>query len=201
MTKTLVLSAAMQPVSVVPWQDAMTLLSKDAAEVLEEYDECVGVLPLELVSSYRKFMGALKLSEDDATEEGIPIKMPAVIRVRKYFTRHSKKPKFSRINVFTRDEFTCQYCRTRFAPMQAFKKLTYDHVVPRQQGGRTTWTNIVTACYSCNSKKANMTPEQAGMKLLVRPKMPEELPITFNLRLHGGFPAIWEPYVAWLEKA
>lgn len=201
MTKTLVLSAAMQPVSVVPWQDAMTLLSKNAAEVVEEYDECVGMLPIELIGSYREFMGALRLDAGTAIDGGIPIKMPAVIRVRKFFVRHSKKPKFSRINVFTRDGFTCQYCKTRFAPMQAFKKLTYDHVVPRHQGGRTSWTNIVTACYTCNGKKANMTPEQAGMKLLSRPRMPDELPITFNIRLSGSYPVIWEPYVSWLESA
>lgn len=74
---------------------------------------------------------------------------------------------FSKRNVFKRDRHTCQYCNGQG------KELTLDHVLPRSKGGQTVWTNIVTACEPCNKKKANMTPEEAGMKLAKKPYKPD----------------------------
>jgi 5-methylcytosine-specific restriction endonuclease McrA len=64
---------------------------------------------------------------------------------------------FSRLNIYTRDRFSCQYCGARFRR----EDLTFDHVVPRSAGGRTSWENIVTACVPCNARKANRTPREA----------------------------------------
>ena len=78
---------------------------------------------------------------------------------------------FNRENVFARDEYRCMYCGYEFPP----KLLTFDHVIPKHQGGKMTWTNIVTACFTCNSKKRNRTPEEASMELIKQPYQPKIL--------------------------
>jgi hypothetical protein len=75
-------------------------------------------------------------------------------------------------------------------------ELNYDHVVPRDQGGRTVWENIVTSCYPCNSRKRNRTPEQASMKLLRRPYKPKTLPMVGPRFDPKEMPVNWLPYVA-----
>ncbi|MFA7588281.1 MAG: HNH endonuclease, partial [Novosphingobium sp.] len=94
----------------------------------------------------------------------LDMKIPSVIALRQY-VRPSEFPAFTRFNLFLRDRFTCQYCGNRH-------DLTFDHVVPRRAGGRTTWENIATACAPCNLRKGGRTPEQAAMRLAVRPIRP-----------------------------
>jgi hypothetical protein len=85
---------------------------------------------------------------------------------------HARVP-FSRQNIFMRDNYTCQYCGVKYQSPQ----LNLDHVIPRHQKGITNWKNIVCSCYDCNTKKANRTPSEAGMKLLRQPKEPKGRPI------------------------
>lgn len=104
-------------------------------------------------------------------------KIPAVIKTNKYLKMYNQQVNFSRRNLFLRDDHTCQYCNTKFE----CNKLTYDHVIPksiwdRSRGNPTCWTNIVTACVSCNRKKANKTPSQARMKLQKQPYAPRKTP-------------------------
>ena len=80
--------------------------------------------------------------------------------------------RFSRENVYLRDQGRCQYCAESVTRSVA----TYDHVLPRAQGGRTIWENIVTACGACNAKKGPRTPLEAGMPLRKPPYRPRELP-------------------------
>jgi 5-methylcytosine-specific restriction endonuclease McrA len=75
---------------------------------------------------------------------------------------------FCRRNVFKRDHSTCQYCGVR----PGNQELTIDHVIPRSLGGQTTWENCVLSCVACNARKANRTPERAGMKLRRTPFRP-----------------------------
>ena len=98
------------------------------------------------------------------------IKLPSVIAL-KQFVRPSQFPAFTRFNLFLRDRFQCQYCGVS-------KDLTFDHVIPRAQGGRTTWENVVTACAPCNLKKGGRTPKQANMPLHVQPIRPTRSPAT-----------------------
>ena len=91
--------------------------------------------------------------------------LPKVLRLLGKF-KHIRKVKFCRQNVFYRDEYQCQYCALVFKR----DELTLDHVLPISRGGKTNWTNIVTACSSCNFKKGNKTPDEARMKLLKQPK-------------------------------
>ena len=114
---------------------------------------------------------------------------PFVIRVKTY--DHAKRGivKFSRHNVYNRDNYTCQYCgKTRKS-----ENLNLDHVVPRRQGGESTWTNIVCSCFSCNTKKGGRTPKQAKMKLIRKPVKPIW---TVDLELPRVRPKSWSAFVS-----
>lgn len=147
MVSTLLLNASYEPMKVITWERAVTLIVLGKVELVEAYDEMVrGV--------------------------SVTLQMPSVVRLRRYARGRKKGVKFSRVNVYRRDEFTCQYCGER----PGVAELTFDHVVPRAQGGKTEWTNIVTACVDCNAMKADRTPEQAGMTLARRPSRPAYMP-------------------------
>ena len=94
----------------------------------------------------------------------IQMKIPSVIALKQY-VKPSEYPAFTRFNLFLRDRFHCQY---RGSP----HNLTFDHVVPRRLGGKTTWQNVATACAPCNMRKGGRTPAQANMRLMVQPIRP-----------------------------
>lgn len=165
---TLVLDQGYQPHRIVSWQRAVHMIFDGKVEVVSEYD-------------------------DEIRSISITIKMPAVVRLLSRVRGRKQMVKFSRINVATRDGFTCQYCGTK----HPLSKLTYDHVVPRAQGGKTVWENIVMACYPCNEGKRDRTPEQAGMKLLKRPVKPVYLPaVTMRFEL-TNMPDAWASWFYW----
>lgn len=167
-TQTLVLSQGYAPLKVVPWQRAMTLLFLGKVEVVEEYDE-------------------------EVRSVHIVFKMPAVVRLLGAFKRHKKPVKFSRINIYGRDKYRCQYCGTKVTLSDG----TYDHVVPRARGGKTVWKNIVTCCYSCNSRKGSKTPEQAGLRLRTRPVQPRAVPLQVFTIKSTEAPDAWREYLYW----
>lgn len=94
----------------------------------------------------------------------IAMKLPSVVVLRDY-VRPARYPAFTRFNLFLRDEFSCQYCGAR-------GEMTFDHVVPRSRGGRTTWTNVVTACVACNRAKGDRLTGEARMHPRIAPHTP-----------------------------
>src|SRR5215469_1370219 len=92
----------------------------------------------------------------------IGLQLPCVIRLRQYRRLPSRIQTLSRKNILIRDSFTCQYCALQFPSSE----LELEHVIPRAQGGLSTWENLVASCRDCNGRKGNRTPEAAGMKLL-----------------------------------
>jgi 5-methylcytosine-specific restriction endonuclease McrA len=109
------------------------------------------------------------------------IRVPRVILLVVFDRFPKKEVKFTRHNIFERDQNTCQYCGSVFDR----KDLNLDHVIPRDRGGPTTWENIVCSCISCNTRKANRTPHEAGLHLIRKPKRPKWRPfIQVNLGLH-----------------
>lgn len=118
------------------------------------------------------------------------VPVPSVIRLHYLVRRPFVQRRLSRREVFQRDNYTCQYCGRQT------KDLTVDHVIPRHRGGPNTWENVVTACIPCNHKKAGRTPQEAGMRLLRRPRSPYAHPyvIFFNHQLQEE----WKPYLPWL---
>jgi 5-methylcytosine-specific restriction endonuclease McrA len=104
--------------------------------------------------------------------------VPAIVLLVFYDKTPHKEVKFTRENIYERDKNTCLYCGRSIDK----KDLNLDHVIPRDYGGRTTWENIVCSCKECNTKKANRTPQQAGMRLIRKPKKPVWRPyLDFNL--------------------
>jgi 5-methylcytosine-specific restriction endonuclease McrA len=119
------------------------------------------------------------------------MRLPSVVALKSYVAQ-DRPPAFTRFNLFLRDDFTCQYCHVT-------DDLTFDHVVPRSRGGRTTWENIVTACAPCNLAKGGRTPQEAHMNPRHRPRRPS----AFELQEHGRrFPPhhlheSWLDYLYW----
>lgn len=111
---------------------------------------------------------------------------PTVIRLTRYVKVPYKNVPLTRLNIFRRDGFRCVYCGS-------LHDLTLDHVIPRSQGGRDTWENLVTACNRCNHRKGNRTPEQAGMKMLRRPYRPHYLVLW--IQTLDGISDSWRPYL------
>jgi len=99
----------------------------------------------------------------------INIKIPRVIVLTLYDKLPKRHVRFSRKNIFERDNWQCQYCG--ISPTRA--DLNLDHVIPRSKGGKTTWDNIVASCFKCNGKKGDRTLRQMGWKLLSAPSMPK----------------------------
>lgn len=145
---TLVLSKSWVASRVVAWQEAMRLVFSGRAETIEYHDDH-------------------KVRTIDKT-----FQMPSVIRMYtgKYY--RPRKANFSKKNVFFRDNGQCQYCSKKLKISES----TFDHVVPKSQGGKTSWENIVLACSPCNQKKADRTPKQANMLLLKKPVAPKAAP-------------------------
>lgn len=170
MTLTLQLNASYEPMRIISWQDAIGMWLKGTVDIVAEYAERV----------YRAI-------------DGWSGKMPAVVRLKSYVATHKHKVKFSRMNVFGRDNFRCQYCGV----MPGTEGLTYDHVIPRSRGGKTTWENIVSACECCNRKKADRTPREAGMRLLKVPVKPTRRPKKSLLLDHPNTPDEWRDYIYW----
>lgn len=166
--RTLVLSQGFEPIKAISWQRAIALLTLGKVEVIEEYDH-------------------------DIKSVSLVIKIPAVVRLLKAFRRHKQKVKFSRVNIFARDKYSCQYCGMK----GKMSELTYDHVVPRSQGGKTEWTNITTCCYDCNMKKRDRTPAQAGMRLHTTPVQPSWMPAMTIVVSTTSAPDAWRDYLYW----
>jgi 5-methylcytosine-specific restriction endonuclease McrA len=165
MVATLLLNASYEPMKVITWERAITLIVLGKVEMLEAYDQVV-------------------------RGKSLSLQMPSVVRLMRYARGRTKGVKFSRSNVYRRDGFACQYCGAQ----PGVAHLTFDHVVPRAQGGRTEWSNIVTACDDCNASKADRTPEQAGMQLARKPSRPEYMPaVSSRDALHDS----WKTYLCW----
>lgn len=166
---TLLLNASFEPLRVVNWQRAFVMLFQGKVEILEEYALTVNTISL----SFR---------------------VPAVIRLRRWVNLKRQVPviRFSRANLYARDEGRCQYCFKRFPE----KELTLDHVLPAVRGGKKTWENIVTACIRCNQKKGDRLPEEAGMYLARSPFRPNWLPGLLGSIRTNGAPSLWAPYLS-----
>ena len=114
------------------------------------------------------------------------IRVPRVIVLLLFDRLPKKEVKFTRHNVFERDNNTCQYCGKVFERQE----LNLDHVLPRDKGGLTTWENVVCSCIPCNTRKGNRLPHQAHMRLIRKPKRPKWRPflhVTFNSQQHESW--------------
>ncbi|WP_254434791.1 HNH endonuclease [Magnetospirillum sp. UT-4] len=170
----LVLNADFRPLSYFPlslwsWQEAVKAVVSERVNVVSVY-------------------------EREVHSPNWAMRLPSVISLKEYIPA-ARRPAFTRFNVFLRDRFACQYCGDELPAHD----LTFDHVVPRALGGRTTWANVVAACSPCNLRKGARLPRQAGMHLR---RWPTE-PSTFELQENGrSFPPnflhqSWRDFLYW----
>ncbi len=168
MENVLLLNITYEPLRIINWKKAVTLLLLGKVEVLEEYGREIRAV-------------------------SFSIRLPSVVRLLRMVKYPKSEVKFSRQNIYARDKYRCQYCGERYPS----EELTYDHVIPRSRGGKTEWTNIVTCCVDCNRKKGGRTPKEAGMKLVRKPTKPTWMPalrITIGFR---EVPQCWRDYLYW----
>ena len=137
---TLVLNASYEPINVITAKRALTLVMGGKAYV-------------EVPSAH--FIHTAKMA----------VQVPSVIRLLVYRRMPRQNRAVSRKSIFLRDRYSCQYCHAVLMP----KQLTLDHVNPRSRGGGNTWENMVSCCYPCNNRKADRTPQEAGMPLAHKP--------------------------------
>jgi 5-methylcytosine-specific restriction endonuclease McrA len=166
------LNASYEPLRIVDWKRAVTLVLLNKVEILEEYPRTVRSVSLEL-------------------------RVPSILRLTKFIRRAPRaRVQFSRSSVFVRDGHTCQYDGRQYP----VGDLTIDHVVPRSLGGRSTWDNVVTCCTDCNRRKGGRTPEEAGLVLIRAPTRPLGMGSVLFTSGLKAVPDSWRPYLALIPR-
>lgn len=178
----LVLNRYYMAVHVINARRAFCLLFRDLAEVIHVEDGQYANYDFE---SWQ-LMCEMRSDERDRSEDWVravnfEIQVPRVVRLLHYDRVPRRTVRFNRRNLFARDAHVCQYCGVDFPPSQ----LSFDHVMPRSRGGKTTWENIVSCCFRCNTRKGGRTPNEAKMRLIKTPKKPRHSPL---LSLKLGHP-------------
>ncbi len=175
-TNVLTLNRLYLAIQVVPAKRAFCMLWKGLAEVVSV--ENGNYLTYDFgswmeISELKTELDERHEHEDWVTAVNFSVQVPRVIRLLTYDRVPKQSVKFSRRNVFLRDDYHCQYCGNQYNS----HGLSLDHVMPRSRGGKLTWDNIVAACRKCNVRKANRTPKEAGMALSRPPKKPKRNPV------------------------
>ena len=155
----LALNASFEPLTLVPLRRALRLVIDGKAEIVE----ADGDRPVR--------------SERAHYPRPLVIRLTRLVHVPRRFRRH-----VTNTFLFARDAYTCQYCGRPNAALRSREALTRDHVVPLSRGGLNSWTNCVTACSTCNTRKADRLPEEIGMHLLHPPAEPHFVHLSWAVR-------------------
>lgn len=156
----LVLNRSFLPVQVTSIKRAICLVFKGFAKIVDEQYQLYDF------ESWSDLSVAVEQESIHLTHK--LVRVPRVILLSFYDKLPQRRIRFTRENIFLRDKNICQYCHKHFRRSD----LNIDHVVPLSQGGQTVWDNVVCSCLACNNRKGGRTPEQAGLKLLNRPRQP-----------------------------
>lgn len=143
--QTLVLNATSEVMKIVDWKRAVTWFFLNKIDIIEEY-------------------------ENNILTPSLKMKIPSVVKFKNLIKQRHRPVKFTKINIYIRDKYCCQYCAKKMAPKMA----TLDHLLPRSRGGKSSWLNCVACCKKCNTKKADQTPQEANMKLTKEPWLPSQ---------------------------
>lgn len=175
----LVLNRLWQAVNVVAARRALTLLYVGRSKVVAtDFTTC----------DWQRWLDGDPGAGDEVVDGvSMRIRVPRVIQLLDFDRVPRPRVKFTRANVYLRDGHRCQYCGRHASE----RELTLDHVHPRSRGGRTTWRNIVVSCVGCNAQKRDRRPEEAGMRLLRKPRQPRWHPAT-------ALRPVQEPHPDWL---
>lgn len=150
-SRCVVLNASYEPLSIVTAKRALLLILEGKAVMVEEHPHLV-------VKSVKQSFKVPTM-----------VALVQFVKSRKIF---QSKASLTQKNLFTRDNYTCQYCNRHKSKLRSHEFLTRDHIMPEHRGGESTWENLVTACSTCNNKKAHYLLEHINMKLLKKPIAP-----------------------------
>jgi 5-methylcytosine-specific restriction endonuclease McrA len=187
-TGVLVLNRVYQPVHVTSVRRALCLLYQGVAKAIDEQFQLFDF------ESWSELSAAA--SQDVIRTVSRRIRIPRVIVLVAYEHLPKARVRFSRFNIYARDDSTCQYCGRRLPRSE----LNLDHVVPRSRGGSTAWENVVCSCVACNLRKGGRSPEEAGMRLLRAPARPRWTPV-FRSAARRAFYREWMPFLSMAEAA
>jgi 5-methylcytosine-specific restriction endonuclease McrA len=188
----LVLNKLFMAVHIISVRRAFCLLCKDLAEVVNLEEGQFATYDFQSwreVSEYRA-KHFRQVDDDWVRTVNSEIQAPRVIRLLTYERLPKQSVKFNRRNIFARDGNQCQYCGKRYPTTD----LSLDHVIPRSQGGQSTWDNIVCSCLKCNIRKGGRTPKQAGLTLVRKPEKPKRSPL-LNLKLTHSKYQSWKTFL------
>jgi 5-methylcytosine-specific restriction endonuclease McrA len=178
----LVLNRNFQPVNVIGVRRAMGMLYVGVARALDrEYQQ---------FDFHTWAQLSAELGEESLATVSRRIRVPRIVVLQAYDRVPVGRIRFSRHNIFVRDDHRCQYCNEKLARRQ----LNLDHVVPRSRGGKTNWENVVASCIPCNFKKGGRTPQEAGMRLIRQPKKPRWADLVHPPRLRARYRE-WLPFL------
>ena len=184
----LVLNRLWQAVNVCSVRRALTLLFEGNAQVV--FGSGDGDYRTLNFQQWRDLSDADPEADGSVSTVSFRIRVPRVILLMGFDRFPKKEVKFTRHNLFERDQNTCQYCGTVFDR----RDLNLDHVIPRDRGGPTTWENIVCSCIPCNTRKANRTPAEAHMRLVRKPKRPKWRPFV-QVGFGATMPDSWRHFL------
>jgi 5-methylcytosine-specific restriction endonuclease McrA len=155
----LALNASFEPLTMVPMKRALRLVIDGKAEIVEADGGRV------------------------VRSERLAIPRPAVIRLTKlvHVPRRFRR-QVTNTFLFARDGYKCQFCGRSITELRPRESLTRDHLIPLSRGGTNDWTNVVTACSPCNTRKGNWLPAEIGMHPLTAPVEPHFVHLTWAVR-------------------
>ena len=137
------------------------------------------------------YLGKAEIVKNDSHKEirsvSTSLPWPSIIRLSSFVRVPYKRVVLTRKNILRRDGFKCSYCG------RSDLTLTIDHIIPKTRGGNDSWENLISACTICNNKKGDRTPEEADMKLLIKPFRPSH--IMFIKNVVGKIDEKWKPYL------
>ena len=155
----LALNASFEPLTMVPMRRALRLVIDGKAEIVEADQDKV------------------------VRSERLTLPRPAVIRLTKFIHVPRRfRRQVTNTFLFARDEYRCQFCGRTQQELRHRECLTRDHLVPLSRGGTNAWTNVLTACSSCNTRKGNLLPEEVGMHPLRPPHEPHFVHLSWAVR-------------------
>jgi 5-methylcytosine-specific restriction endonuclease McrA len=186
-TGVLVLNRVYQPIHVTSVRRAFSLLYAGAAKAIDEQFQ---------LFDFESWSALSAATHDAVGTVGGRIRVPRVIVLLVYERLPKARIRFSRFNIYARDDNTCQYCGVKFPRAD----LNLDHVVPRSRGGLTTWENVVCSCVGCNLRKGGRTPEEAHMRLLRTPGRPRWTPMFRNATRRALYRE-WRPFLSLADAA
>lgn len=190
-TDVLVLNRNYFAIQVCDWKKAFSLLFQGAAETVDENLQTYNFKDWADLSEMMK-----ESPNGFINTPTLKLAVPEIIKLTTYSKLPRAQVKFTRSAIYNHYKNRCCYCGNIFKSSE----LNLDHVMPSSRGGKTNWSNIVTSCIPCNTKKSNRTPDEAGMTLLVRPTEPKWLGYKTLLEVRLPF-TVKKSWQQFLDKA